>query len=217
MERQEIAPEWARIRQQTAPAESARTSRVSDVVGFLGQYLQNPRQVGSLTPSSGMLARAMVQALPLADARTVVEYGPGTGALTRLIADRLPADALYYALEANPVFQKRLERCFPRVRVIGDGAEHADAYLGHLTGRVDAVFSGLPLSMMSWRPLVRTVTNTSRLLCPGGHFRIFVYQHIYYVPKLVELRKLLARRYREVRTARVWANLPPAVVVSCVK
>lgn len=200
-----------------APAACTRSSRVSDVVGFLGQYLQNPRQVGSLTPSSGILARAMVEALPLEGARTVVEYGPGTGALTRLILERLPPDALYYALEPNPVFQEHLRIHFPRVCVIADGAERATAHLGHLSGQVDAVFSGLPCSMMPWAALMRTLAITSQLLRPEGHFRTFVYHHMYYLPKLVALRKLLSQRYQDVRAARVWANLPPAVVVSCIK
>lgn len=200
-----------------APPNSVERSRVSDRVGFLGQYLQNPRQVGSLTPSSGALARAMVRELPLDATRTVVEYGPGTGALTRSILEGLPMDARYFALEPNPVFRDQLRARFPRVQVIDGGAERAESHLGHLTGQVDAVFSGIPLSIMSCTSLMRTLANTSRLLRPGGCFRIFLYHHIYYLPKVVGLRKLLARHFQDVRAQRVWANLPPAVVVSCIK
>ncbi len=200
-----------------AGAGSTRRSGVTDLVDFLGQYLQNPRQVGSLAPSSRKLARAMVKSMPLEEARTVVEYGPGTGALTRLILERLHRDATYYALEPNPVFQEHLRSHFPRVRVIGDSAECAEVYLGHLAGQVDAVFSGLPFSLMPWDSLTQTLSTTNRLLRSGGYFRTFVYHHIYYLPKLVGLRRLLAHRYREVRAVGVWANLPPAMVVRCVK
>jgi phosphatidylethanolamine/phosphatidyl-N-methylethanolamine N-methyltransferase len=217
MDGPELLLERARRTHPGSEPEAVSGSNVADFMGFLGQYLQNPRQVGSLAPSSGILARAMVQALPLHDLRVVVEYGPGTGALTRLILDRLPADARYYALEPNAVFRARLRARFPRVLVIDDAAEHANTHLGHLTSEVDAVFSGLPFSMMSWPSLTRTLAVTNRLLRPGGHFRAFVYHHIYYLPKLIALRKLLSSRYQDVRTARVWANLPPAVVVSCIK
>lgn len=186
-------------------------------VGFFGQYLANPRQVGSITPSSDRLARAMVRAMPLCETRCVVEYGPGTGALTRLILAHLPPDAEYYALEPNPAFRRHLVQRFPRVRVIGDGAERADVHLGHLVGQVDAVFSGVPFSLMSWATLARTMLITEQMLRPGGHFRAFVYHHSYYLPKVVELRRLLSRRYQELCAERVWANLPPAMVVRCVK
>lgn len=190
---------------------------MTDLVGFVGQYLQNPRQVGSLTPSSRTLARTMTDALPLGEVRTVVEYGPGTGALTRRILPCLPADACYYALEPNPVFQQHLQSHFPRVRVIGDGAERAEAHLGHLNGQVDVIFSGLPFSLMPWTSLTQTISTANRLLRPGGHFRTFVYHHIYYLPKLIGLRRLLSRAYEDVRSVPVWANLPPAMVVQCVK
>lgn len=217
MDRPELVLERACRTQPGAQPEAVSGSKAADFMGFLGQYLQNPRQVGSLAPSSGILARAMVRALPLDDVRIVVEYGPGTGALTSLILDRLPPDARYYALEPNAVFRARLRARFPRVLVIDDGAEHANSHLGHLTSEVDAVFSGLPFSMMSWASLTRTLAVTNGLLRPGGHFRAFVYHHIYYLPKLIALRKLLSQQFQDVRAARVWANLPPAVVVSCVK
>lgn len=199
--------------------ESTRACRggLRDTIDFLGQYLQNPMQVGSLTPSSRVLARAMVRDLTLEGARIVVEYGPGTGVFTRHILDRLTSDARYYALEPNPVFHRRLKRRFPQVDLIADGAERAADHLARHAGEVDAVFCGLPFSFMSRGALRATVEATSRLLRPGGHFRAFLYHHTYCLPKLTAFRRLIARHVGEVRTVAVWTNLPPAMVVSCQK
>src|ERR1041385_3438460 len=52
---------------------------------FLGSFLREPARVGSFVPSSPALAQAMLRGCDLRNARTVVEFGAGTGAFTRLI------------------------------------------------------------------------------------------------------------------------------------
>ena len=52
---------------------------------FLRQFVQSPRTVGAVLPSSPALARAMLAPIDFASARTIVEFGPGTGAFTREI------------------------------------------------------------------------------------------------------------------------------------
>ena len=54
-----------------------------DRVVFLQQFLKNPRQVGSVIPSSRYLERRVVALAEIATARTIVELGTGTGGMTR--------------------------------------------------------------------------------------------------------------------------------------
>ncbi len=192
-------------------------ARNTQAIRFLGQVLQNPAQVGSVTPSSRHLARAMVAGVPMSTAGLVVEYGPGTGALTRVLADHLPATGRLVAMETNPSFCLFLARHFPQIRVIEDDAANAHIHLAGELGTADAIFSGLPSSLMSPAQLAATVQATDLLLRPGGHFRAFLYHHTYWLPKMTFLRRLLQRKFRRVDVVAVWANFPPAMVLRCIK
>src|SRR3989344_5651887 len=52
----------------------------------------------------------MLAPLPLARARTVVEFGPGTGAITRALLDALPRQATLYSFEISPRFRDYLRQ-----------------------------------------------------------------------------------------------------------
>ena len=52
------------------------------------RFLRHPGQVGAFCPSSRFLAVEMTQKIGMEDARTNVELGPGTGAITRRSSSR---------------------------------------------------------------------------------------------------------------------------------
>jgi len=57
------------------------------------RFLKSPRTVGAVSPSSLAVAQAIARVLPPAGPLRVVELGPGTGALTGSIMDRIGAGA----------------------------------------------------------------------------------------------------------------------------
>ena len=69
-------------------------------------------------PSSAALARAMLAPIDFASARTIVEFGPGTGAFTREIAARLTPGCRYLGIELNPEFVRKLAADFPRLTFV---------------------------------------------------------------------------------------------------
>ena len=50
---------------------------------FARNFLKHPRMLGSLIPSSRFLIDEVLQAVDWANARVIVEYGPGGGYLYR--------------------------------------------------------------------------------------------------------------------------------------
>jgi len=60
-----------------------------------------------VAPSSRTLARAMAKGLTIGDDESVVELGPGTGALTDQIRHILPHDGGYLGIEIEPRFVDR--------------------------------------------------------------------------------------------------------------
>jgi len=87
---------------------------------FLLQFLRNPSQTGAVLPSSGYLAEAVVDWLDLGAARSVLEYGPGTGSFTPHILKRVGMDCRFLAIERNATLAEEFRRKLPDVELIQD-------------------------------------------------------------------------------------------------
>jgi len=150
--------------------KSARQDRPVD---FFRGFLDRPMQVGSVIPSSRFLERRVVGAADLADARVVVELGPGTGGSTRALLKALPADATLIAIEINPDFVKVLKRHMPDPRLIvheGSAEDVRGALAKHGFEAADVVISGIPFSTMPEALGAAIVSEVHASLVPGGRF-----------------------------------------------
>lgn len=170
---------------------------------FFRQLLSRPKQISAIAPSSRFLARAMAQGL--APGLRVVEFGPGTGVLTRAIlaAGVRPADLTLF--EFNPDFVAHLRAAFPGATVLNEGAQTAAA---HVAPGVDAVISGLPLLSMPLEIREAIVRAAFDVLKPGGEYVQFTYG-----PRPPISDEQIAALGLSVRqSAFVALNLPPARV-----
>src|SRR5262245_45207202 len=82
---------------------------------LFSRFLRNPRRVGAFAPSGPELAREMVARLPSDEPATVVELGPGTGALTGAIVDRLHPSARFLTVDIEPTFVAKIRARWPSV------------------------------------------------------------------------------------------------------
>lgn len=176
----------------------------ADKALFLRRLIRNPKQVSAIAPSSRFLGRAMARDLGPQTGR-VVEFGPGTGSLTRAIlaAGVAPADLTLF--ELDPTFAAALSTTFPGVRVLNQPADRAH---DHIVPGVGAVVSGLPLLSMPAAVSRAIVASALRILAPGAPYIQFTYGAKPSVPPAVIEEFGLAVE----QTAFVWANLPPARV-----
>src|SRR5215831_922962 len=97
-------------------------------VKFIGTFLRKPIATGAIAPSSRWLADLMTSDMNLDKAKTVVELGPGTGAFTQAIQEKLSPEALFLAIELNPEFADHLKQKFPKANIINGSAERCDEY-----------------------------------------------------------------------------------------
>jgi len=184
---------------------------------FLGAFVRDPFKTGSVAPSSHWLAARMVEGLGLATARTVVELGPGTGAITRTIVPELGADTLFLAVEFNPAFAAALTRELPRVTVLNDTAARLPELLA-AQGResADCILSSLPFAAFPEQLQGRLLDAAVRSLAQGGLFVNYAYIPAAWLPAGRRFRRLLESRFRVVgATPIVWRNIPPAFVYRC--
>jgi phospholipid N-methyltransferase len=79
---------------------------------FLKQLIMNPREIGSVAPSSNRLASELVKiAQNLSDDKTTfLELGPGTGVITEMLFNQLMGEQDLIALEKNPHFYQTLKK-----------------------------------------------------------------------------------------------------------
>jgi len=184
---------------------------------FLGEFVSDPTRVGAVAPSSSRLARGMVGTVAWDTTAAIVEYGPGTGSMTREIVAQMPPGTSYLAIEINPRFAALLEERFPGVRVcqgsVADVKTHCQT---HGLESVDAIVSGLPWASFSDRDQTSFLDATMHVLRTGGQFITFAYLQGLPMPAGRRFRRKLKDYFSEVRMSRpVWANLPPAVFYCC--
>jgi phospholipid N-methyltransferase len=132
------------------PARSRFSLQPDKRLAFFQGFLQHPREVGSIIPSSRFLERRIVRAADISDARVIVELGPGTGGTTRALLRAMRQDASLLAIEINPRFVELLRR-EPDPRLIaheGSAANIVPALRANGFEQADVVLSGIPFSTM---------------------------------------------------------------------
>jgi phosphatidylethanolamine/phosphatidyl-N-methylethanolamine N-methyltransferase len=173
---------------------------------FLARWLKAPHRIGAVAPASRGLARAMARQIDLSAAGPVIELGGGTGSITRALLEFGLDPARLIVVERDRRLHALLQARFPGLRVLRGDAAHLRALLAPLgIAQVSAVVSSLPLLSMPKRLRDRIIEESVGLLGPQGSLVQYTYG----------LVSPLARRdfglTGEV-TARIWRNLPPAVV-----
>ena len=191
---------------------------------FAEQAFADFQATAAIAPSSRFLAQKMVQPLPLQDAEVVVEFGPGTGVMTRELLRLLPSTATVLAFEINPRFVSYLNENFsdPRLHVLTAGAETAgDELRRRGYRRVDAVLSSLGLSMMEDERRHEILQGLAPFLDENSVFTQFQYmQRLQFRdgrPVHYDVRDCLRLYFRHIQRGMVLRNLPPAFVFDCRK
>ena len=176
---------------------------MSETLLFFRQLVSKPIEISAIAPSSRFLAKAMAKDLGPATGR-VVEFGPGTGRLTKgiLNAGVAPKDLAVY--EMNPDFVAHLKAKFPGIAVHLAPAQSA----AETERDVGAVISGLPLLSMPETLRREIVAAAFKILRPDGIYVQFTYGPR---PALTDA-DIEALNLTWTQTAYVPLNLPPARV-----
>ena len=129
--------------------------RVTQALGpagvFFQGFLEHPKMVGSIIPSSRSTIDKMLAPVKWDECKLFVEYGPGVGTFCRPVLDRLPRDGALVVIDTNPLYIDYLKRTIrdSRFHPVLGSAEDVEAIvrsLGH--EHADYVLSGLPFSTL---------------------------------------------------------------------
>jgi phospholipid N-methyltransferase len=179
---------------------------------FLGKFLRHGTAIASVAPSSRWLARTTLRHVDWARARVVVELGAGTGPITRVIAEKAPAECRVVVIERDHDFARLLRERFANRNgfdvVEGDVGDLAAILAGLGISRVDSVVSGLPVPSFP-RMLRRSLFEAvGAVLAPECW-----YSQITEIPWAYW--GFYRRYFREVRFAFEPRNFPPAGAYYC--
>jgi phosphatidylethanolamine/phosphatidyl-N-methylethanolamine N-methyltransferase len=126
--------------------KQALAEKFDEELQFFKGWIERPKAVGSIVPTSSVTARQMASVVDPGSGLPVLEVGPGTGVITRAILARGVKPENLYAVEYSPEFVQHLRRLYPRVNVIeGDAFNLSAALGGHRDLTFDSVISGVPL------------------------------------------------------------------------
>lgn len=179
---------------------------------FISQFFTRGNKVGSLAPSSRFLAKKMLQHIPFEQVKVLVELGPGTGAFTPFLLERMKSDASLILIELNEVFYDELLNKIkdPRAIIVHGSATDLPEILKKLNlEKVDCVLSSLPLAIFTPQ-LAESILRASKdALNDGGHYIQFQYS--------LQSRKKIHRQFGNLKLAFTPLNFPPAFVYTCTK
>ena len=173
------APSKARSRakrqfgQSAVPLGSLDVAQLRDSFQFLRGFARNPAQVGSVVPSSRYLEQRLVREARIAEARTVVELGPGTGGTTAAFLRAMTPAARLLAIELDHEFHHHLCESLADPRLIlelGSAERIAEFLATHRLPAPDAIVSGIPFSTMPPDVSDRVAATVAQVLRPGGRF-----------------------------------------------
>ncbi len=122
------------------------TQKFDEELKFFKGWIDEPKAVGSIIPTSSVTARSMASVINPQSGLPVLELGPGTGVVTRAILARGVEPENLWAIEFSPEFVEHLRSSYPDVNIIQGDAFDLDATLGENRGmQFDSIVSGVPL------------------------------------------------------------------------
>jgi len=183
---------------------------MKETLTYLKSFVTD-KDVASVTPSSVYCIKKLSRHINFGTAKTIVEYGGGTGVFTKHFLEHLEADARIFVFETNDNFVKKLNEIKDeRLTVFHESVEHVtDRLSDEFHGKIDHVVSGVPFSFFDWDFKVDLLNKTKELLRPEGSF--LAYQ------TSGHLKDPLNATFGNYQTDFVLRNIPPMYIYHAVK
>ena len=154
--------------------------RLSRLLGqwgvFLRGFVEHPRMVGSIIPSSRFTIEKMLAPVDWQECKVFVEYGPGVGTFCYPVLERLRRDGALVVIDTNPLFIDYLQKSIgdSRFHAVHGSAADVEQILAALGfDHADYVLSGLPFSTLPDGVGPAIAAATHRVLRSGGAFLVY--------------------------------------------
>lgn len=181
----------------------------NDKIRFFYSFLQSPKRIGSIIPSSTYLAKEMFRSVDFSNIKSIVELGAGTGVFTKILASNIQASAHGLVFEQNDAMRNKLKGTYPNLTFFSDAAELTDVVQTLETRAVDVVISSLPFANFSQKIRTQIAHDIYEVLKPNGLLVAFQYSK--------QMKETFESLFPKVSISFVPFNIPPAFVFKCNK
>ena len=143
---------------------------------FFRGFLEHPRMVGSIIPSSRWTIASMLEPVDWNHCDLFVEYGPGVGTFCLPVLEKMKGNARLIAIDTNPLDVDFLNRTIKDSRftaVLGSAEDVEEIVQMAGYDHADYILSGLPFSTLPGGVGEAIISATHRILRPGGAFMAY--------------------------------------------
>lgn len=143
---------------------------------FFQRWMANPLSMGSIIPSSSGLQRLVRENLICGPDQVVVEFGGGTGAITKAVLEAGVPGERIYSVEIDGELCSYLQRVYPDVNVLHGDCRNIDRMLPDgLVGKVGTIIVGIPMVMLPIDLQKEIVAAIFRVMPAGSRFVLYTY------------------------------------------
>lgn len=185
---------------------------MSKKFNFFKEAIKNYKTSGTVAPSSKYLASKMLKEINFSTSEVIVELGPGNGAITHAILDKIQTNSILICFEINDAFYKELKKIkHPQLIVLKESAENMIIEIEKLGyNKVNYVISSLPLTIIPKEISHSILLKSYEILKSEGLYIQFQYSLTYY-------KKLKEVFGNSIKLSFEPLNFPPAFIYNCVK
>lgn len=173
---------------------------------FFKRWMANPLSMASITPSSPSLSRLIARQVRRDPDEIVVEFGGGTGAITKALVECGVPPSRLYTIERDPELAAYLRQHFPDVNIVeGDVRDVRQLIPSQFIGKVGTVVVGIPMILIPLEAQRVIVDEIFKIMPNDRQFLAYTYS----------ARSPLKRKPLGITGRRVGftvANIPPASV-----
>lgn len=187
--------------------------KIQDNIDFIHQFIDKPKSVGALIPSSRFLAKDLLSYIDFTKKNLViVEYGPGSGTFTKEIVKWLKQGDQLIVIEENDEFVEKLKR---RVDQMNNVSIHLDCVTNSSRiferagiDKLDYIISGIPFSSIPKEMTEDILKSTKQIMSDQTLFITYQYSTF----KMSTFKRHLTILDKKF----VFRNIPPAYAI-CMK
>jgi phospholipid N-methyltransferase len=176
---------------------------------FLYKFLYKPGEIGSVTPSSKYLAKAMLSYVPWHEVKSAAELGAGTGAITRHIREAARENTKCLLFETDPQMLSGLKHQYPEFQCHENAERLSTALSEEGIEKLDCIISGLPFFNFQQTFRDELIEQIVCSLKDDGLFIAYQYS--------MQMKKQLNKHFTIEEIKLVPLNVPPAFVYVCRK
>lgn len=181
---------------------------------LLKHFIRDPF-IASVTPSSKFVADAICEQIDFSQVRNIIEFGPGNGAITRVLLSFMNPNSSLYAIDTSEDCINSLKSDFQdsRLHIIKGNAADASSLIQKKDFLADVIVSGIPFSLFSQELATKILKNTALMLRSNGTF--IVYQT--WIPPFItpaRLKENMDPFFKIHSTQDVYKNFPPLRIIS---